>query len=105
MFSTRSSKGIGLYTISWTSHTSPWTHWKSANTHTHTRESPHVSRPGPTVHVFQVSPPRLCFPCHGRHVVTREMTHRRPSGSLPAHASPRRPWDTLRQTSLPPSAG
>lgn len=29
IFSTRSSKGIGLYTISWTSQTSPWTHWKS----------------------------------------------------------------------------
>lgn len=38
MFSTRSSKGIGLYTISWTSHTSPWTHWKSARIITELRQ-------------------------------------------------------------------
>ena len=41
MFSTRSSNGIGLYTISWTSHTSPWTHWKSRNIYT--QKNPHFS--------------------------------------------------------------
>lgn len=48
IFSTRSSKGIGLYTISWTSQTSPWTHWKSTE-----ENKPKVSFPDETHYLKQ----------------------------------------------------